>query len=61
MHDKMFKKPGAADPFRHMAGTRDGAMSLLIGVAARKSIDEKRTVKLPELTDIKLMEKRPVS
>jgi hypothetical protein len=27
-------------------------MSCLIGIAARKSIDEKRTVKIEELTDI---------
>jgi predicted dehydrogenase len=60
MHDRMFKNPGAPDPFRLMAGTRDGAMSLLIGVAARKSIEEKRPVKISELTDISLQVKRPV-
>jgi predicted dehydrogenase len=60
MHDRIFKDPRMADPFRHMAGTRDGAMSLLIGVAARKSIDEKRPVKISELTDIQPRERRPV-
>jgi hypothetical protein len=35
-----------------MAGTRDGAMSILIGIAARKSILEKRTVKISELTNL---------
>jgi predicted dehydrogenase len=59
MHDRLFRDTGAADPFRLMAGTRDGAMSLLIGVAARKSIDEKRPVKISELTDIKPLERRP--
>ena len=35
-----------------MAGTRDGAMSILIGIAARKSIQERRPVKISELTDL---------
>lgn len=60
MHQRMFKTPGAADPFKHAAGTRDGAMSILIGIAARQSIEKKRPVKISELTDIKLMAKRPV-
>ena len=40
------------NPHHIMAGTREGAMSILIGVAARKSILEKRTVKISELTDL---------
>ncbi len=40
------------NPHHIMAGTRDGAMSVLIGVAARKSIKEKRPVKISELTDL---------
>lgn len=60
MHMKMFRNEPAADVYKHAAGTRDGAMSVLIGVAARKSIDEKRTVRIEELTDIKPMAKRPV-
>lgn len=59
MHDRMFRNPNFTDTFHHMAGTRDGAMSLLIGVAARKSIDEKRAVRISELTDIKPLQKRP--
>jgi hypothetical protein len=35
-----------------MAGTRDGAMSILIGIAARKSIELKRPVKISEPTDL---------
>ncbi len=58
LHDKIFKNPNAPDPYRHAAGTRDGAMSILIGIAARKSIEEKRIVKMRELTDIELMAKR---
>jgi predicted dehydrogenase len=40
------------NPNHVMADTRDGAMSILIGIAARKSIKEKRPVKISELTDI---------
>jgi predicted dehydrogenase len=40
------------NPYNVMAGTRDGAMSILIGIAARKSIELKRPVKITELTDL---------
>ncbi len=40
------------NPYHVMADTRDGAMSILIGIAARKSIQEKRLVKISELTDL---------
>lgn len=40
------------DPHHVMAGTREGAMSILIGIAARKSIQLKRPVKISELTDL---------
>ncbi|SHI86857.1 Oxidoreductase family, C-terminal alpha/beta domain [Tangfeifania diversioriginum] len=53
LQDKIFRDPDMADPYKHSAGTRDGAMSCLIGVAARKSINEKRPVKIEELTSIK--------
>lgn len=41
------------------AGTRDGAMSLLIGVAARKSIETGKPVGIADLTDIPLLATRP--
>jgi predicted dehydrogenase len=53
LHDKIFRHPGASDPYKYFAGSRDGAMSTLVGVAARKSIQEGRPVKIKELTDIK--------
>ncbi|MEN6455874.1 MAG: Gfo/Idh/MocA family oxidoreductase [Prolixibacteraceae bacterium] len=59
LQDKIFKDPAMADPYRHAAGTRDGAMSILISIAARKSIEENRTVKIQELTDIPLLAVRP--
>jgi predicted dehydrogenase len=40
------------NPHHVMAGTRDGAMSILIGIAARKSIEQKRPVRISELTDL---------
>lgn len=41
------------------AGTRDGALSLLIGVAARKSIETGQVIKIKDLTDIPLLKQRP--
>ncbi len=52
MQHRIFKD-SADNPHNILAGTREGAMSLLIGVAARKSIREGRTVKISELTDLK--------
>ena len=52
MLDYLFVNPDAADPLSHMAGTRDGALSVLIGIAARKSIAEHRPVRLDELVKV---------
>jgi predicted dehydrogenase len=46
------------NPHNVMAGTREGAMSILIGIAARKSIELKRPVKISELTSLVPMAKR---
>lgn len=46
------------NPHHVMAGTREGAMSILIGIAARKSIELKRPVKITELTDLVPMANR---
>ena len=54
LKDKLFKDPAMADPFRQSAGTRDGAMSILVGIAARNSIESGRPVRIAELTDIEL-------
>ncbi len=51
MHNRIFRDSGD-NPHKILAGTRDGAMSLLIGVAARKSIEQNRTIKIAELTDL---------
>ena len=52
MLDYLFVNPDAADPLGHMAGTRDGALSVLIGIAARRSIAERRAVRLDELVKV---------
>jgi hypothetical protein len=54
LKDKLFKDPTMADPYRQSAGTRDGAMSILVGIAARKSIDSGQPIKIKDLTDIEL-------
>ena len=58
LQDKIFKDPGGPDPLHHMAGTRDGAMSLLTGVAARKSIESGEPVRIAELTSLEPRERR---
>lgn len=58
LHDKIFRTPDAPDPYQHAAGTRDGAMSCLIGIAARKSIESGKPVKIKDLTDLKPMPNR---
>jgi len=52
LHEQIFKTPDRKDPFDRPAGIRDGAMSILIGVAARKSIESKHPVRISELTDL---------
>lgn len=53
LQDKIFRDPAMADPYKHAAGSRDGVMSSIIGIAARKSIEENRIIKIEELTSIK--------
>ena len=60
LQDKIFRNPEMADPYKHAAGSRDGIMSAIIGIAARKSIEEGRPVKIKELTTIKPHPKRGV-
>lgn len=43
--------PGA-DPYHQAAGSRDGAMSILIGIAARNSIDNGKPVNIADLTSL---------
>jgi predicted dehydrogenase len=52
LKDKIFI-PGIADNLRQSAGTRDGALSCLIGIAAVKSCTSGRPVRIEDLTTIK--------
>jgi predicted dehydrogenase len=53
LRDKVFRNPNAADTFRQSAGSRDGAMAILVGIGARKSIQTGLPVKIADLTDLK--------
>lgn len=52
LHDKIFVNPEKKDEFDRSAGLRDGAMSILIGIAARKSIESGNPIKIEELTTL---------
>lgn len=58
LHDQIFKNPEKEDVYKHMAGTRDGAMSILIGVAARNSIESGKPVRVASLTTLQPRAKR---
>lgn len=50
---RLFKDQHAPDVLNQAAGVREGAMSILTGVAARKSIDTGMPVKIESLTTLK--------
>ena len=52
MLDRIFRSPEGPDPWRQAAGTRDGIMSVLTGIAARTSIEEHRPVRIGELINL---------
>lgn len=58
LQDKIFRNPENPDPMKHTANIRDGAMSILIGVAARKSIESGHPIRIAELTDLEPRAKR---
>lgn len=58
LQDQVFL-PNVPDPLKQSAGARDGALSCLIGIAARKSIETKGVVAISELTDIVLQAEKP--
>jgi len=60
LHAQIFEHPEKKDPYDRAAGVRDGAMSILIGVAARKSIESGKPVRIAELTDLEPRSKRIV-
>ena len=53
LKDKIFRYPSSKDTYRQSAGSRDGAMSALIGIAARKSIETGKIIRIEDLTELK--------
>ena len=49
LHESIFNDSIKSDQFERSAGLRDGLMSILIGIAARKSIDANRPVRIDDL------------
>ncbi|QEG36298.1 Gfo/Idh/MocA family protein [Bythopirellula goksoeyrii] len=58
LQEKLFQDPDATDPYNRVAGLRDGAMSIMVGIAARKSIERGEPVRIAELIDLEPREKR---
>lgn len=52
MFNEIFRKETIKPELHHAADVRDGSMAVLIGIAARKSIDEQRPIKIAELTSL---------
>ena len=59
LKDRIFRNPDTPDPLRLSAGSRDGAMSVLIGVAARESVKTGEPVRIAALTSLKPRVVRP--
>lgn len=58
---KQLFNPDGKDPYRQAAGSRDGAMSVLVGIAARKSIDSGKPIKIKGLTSLNPVAQKAVS
>jgi len=52
MFDEIFKGEQSKPELNHAADIRDGSLAVLIGIAARKSIDTGKPIKISELTDL---------
>jgi predicted dehydrogenase len=50
---KQIFNPDGKDPYKQAADSRDGAMAILIGIAARNSIDSGKPVRIESLTSLK--------
>jgi predicted dehydrogenase len=57
LKDRLFIT-GTSDPLRQSAGSRDGALSCLIGIAARNSCKTGQPVRIENLTTLKPQEKK---
>lgn len=52
MQDHIFRDPDGPDPYAQRAGLREGALSALIGIAARKSVQSGAPVLIGDLTTL---------
>lgn len=52
MFDEIFRGKSIHPTLNHPANVRDGSMAVLIGIAARKSIDSGMPIKIADLTDL---------
>ncbi|MCE5251706.1 Gfo/Idh/MocA family oxidoreductase [bacterium] len=51
LQERIFRGP-LPDPLKQAAGSRDGALSIMIGISARRSIEQQRPIKIEELVKI---------
>ena len=56
---KQIFNPDGTDQWRQAAGSRDGAMACLIGIAARNSIDNGKPIMIDQLVNLKPQVERP--
>lgn len=59
MQDHIFRSADGSDPYGQAADVREGAMAVLLGIAARKSADEGKPVRIAELTTLVPQAVRP--
>jgi predicted dehydrogenase len=52
MLDRILREPDAPDPLRQAAGSRQGAMAALLGIAARKSARSGQPVRIADLSSL---------
>ncbi|HXV62388.1 MAG TPA: Gfo/Idh/MocA family oxidoreductase [Vicinamibacteria bacterium] len=52
MQDHIFRDPDGPDPYGQRAGLRQGALSALVGIAARKSVKSGEPVRIADLTTL---------
>jgi hypothetical protein len=59
MHDKIWRNV-KEDPMHQSANVRDGAFAILTGIAARKSCDSGKPVKIGDLTSLKPLAQKKI-
>jgi predicted dehydrogenase len=52
LRDRIFRDPNAPDQYGQKSGLRDGAFAVLVGFAARKSIDTGEPVKITDISSL---------